>query len=263
MGKRFIKIGIISLFFFGLFAGFVFADSLIKKPSGHINDIAKIISDEDKLILENKLNDFGLKYDVWVDIATVNTLNSDSIEIYAAKLFEAWGIGDSKKDNGVLLLVAPNERKVRIEVGYGLEETLTDSKSNTIIQDLIIPRFKTGDYSGGIYDGVDGIISVFTFGNSEDSNGVLVSSTQIDNSKIMTNSDLIYLIIKITLTLIAFAIALSLLSRLLVKIFPKYAKIVGSSGGFGGGSSGSSSSGSSSSSSGGGSSGGGGASGSW
>ena len=76
------------------------------------------------------------------------------------QLFRFWKLGEAKKNNGVLLLVAPNERKVRIEVGYGLEGTLTDALSSVIISSAIIPRFKTKDYSGGIERGVDGIISV-------------------------------------------------------------------------------------------------------
>ena len=78
------------------------------------------------------------------------------------ELFRFWKLGEAKKNNGVLLLVAPAEHKVRIEVGYGLEGTLTDALSSVIISSAIVPRFKAGDFSGGIERGVDGIISVLS-----------------------------------------------------------------------------------------------------
>ena len=89
------------------------------------------------------------------------------METYANQLFRFWKLGEAKKNNGVLLLVAPSEHKVRIEVGYGLEGTLTDALSSVIIASAIIPRFKTNDFSGGIERGVDGIISVLSGDKSE------------------------------------------------------------------------------------------------
>jgi uncharacterized protein len=91
---------------------------------------------------------------------TVQSLEDETIETYAVKLFEVWGIGKKGADNGALLLVAPNERKVRIEVGYGLEGYLTDINSSVIIQDYILPEFKKGNYDTGVIAGVDKIISV-------------------------------------------------------------------------------------------------------
>ena len=83
------------------------------------------------------------------------------------QLFRAWKLGEKAKNNGVLLLVAPNERRVRIEVGYGLEGTLTDALSKVIIANAITPRFKAGDFGGGISRGVDDIITVLTTDASE------------------------------------------------------------------------------------------------
>ena len=82
-------------------------------------------------------------------------------------MFRFWKLGEAKKNNGVLLLVAPAEHKVRIEVGYGLEGTLTDALSSVIISSAIVPRFKANDYSGGIQRGVEGIIAVLTTDASE------------------------------------------------------------------------------------------------
>ncbi len=95
-------------------------------------------------------------------VATVNSLQGEEIEPYANELFRTWKLGEKAKNNGVLLLVAPNEHRVRIEVGYGLEGTLTDALSKIIITNAIAPRFKAGDFDGGISRGVDDIITVLT-----------------------------------------------------------------------------------------------------
>ena len=100
-------------------------------------------------------------------VATVSSLEGQEIEPYANELFRSWKLGEKAKNNGVLLLVAPNERRVRIEVGYGLEGTLTDALSKVIITNAIAPRFKTGDFGGGIARGVDDIITVLTTDASE------------------------------------------------------------------------------------------------
>ena len=91
-------------------------------------------------------------------VATVPDLQGYEIEEYGYQLGRAWGIGQSEANNGVLLIVAPNERKVRIEVGYGLEPILTDALSHQIIQQQILPRFRDGDFPGGIGAGVDAVI---------------------------------------------------------------------------------------------------------
>ena len=95
-------------------------------------------------------------------VATVKSLQGGDVETYANQLFRTWKLGEAKKNNGVLLLVAPTEHKVRIEVGYGLEGTLTDALSSVIITSAIVPRFKANDFPGGIERGVDGIIAVLT-----------------------------------------------------------------------------------------------------
>ena len=92
----------------------------------------------------------------------MKSLQGGDIETFANELFRFWKLGEAKKNNGVLFLVAPAEHKVRIEVGYGLEGTLTDALSSVIIQSAVMPRFKANDYSGGIERGVDGIISVLS-----------------------------------------------------------------------------------------------------
>jgi uncharacterized protein len=97
-----------------------------------------------------------------IAVLTVPTIGDESIEEYAVKVFESWKLGQKGKDNGVLLVIAPKDRKLRIEVGYGLEGTLTDAAASRIIRNVITPQFKAGDFDKGVSDGVDAIIGVLT-----------------------------------------------------------------------------------------------------
>lgn len=135
--------------------------------TGRIVDQAHIISEETRNTLEPKLADLETKSGIQLVVATVTSLEGEEIEPYANELFRNWKLGEKTKNNGVLLLVAPNERRVRIEVGYGLEGTLTDALSKVIIANDIAPRFKAGDFDGGISRGVDDIITVLTIDASE------------------------------------------------------------------------------------------------
>ena len=135
--------------------------------TGRIVDQANIIPADTRAAIETKLADLEEKSGIQLVVATVNSLEGQDIEPYANELFRNWKLGEKAKNNGVLLLVAPNERRVRIEVGYGLEGTLTDALSKVIITNAITPRFKTGDFGGGITRGVDDIITVLTTDASE------------------------------------------------------------------------------------------------
>src|SRR5580693_8527749 len=128
--------------------------------TGRVVDQAGVMTPESRTAVEAKLKDLEDKSGIQLVVATVKSLEGGDIETYANQLFRTWKLGQAQKNNGVLLLVAPNEHKVRIEVGYGLEGTLTDALSSVIISSAIIPQFKSGDFSGGIERGVDGIISV-------------------------------------------------------------------------------------------------------
>jgi uncharacterized protein len=135
--------------------------------TGRVVDQAGVINQQTRGNLETKLKDLEDKSGIQLVVATVKSLQGSDIETYANQLFRFWKLGQAQKNNGVLLLVAPTEHKVRIEVGYGLEGTLTDALSSVIIASAIIPRFKTNDYSGGIERGVDGIISVLSGDSAE------------------------------------------------------------------------------------------------
>ena len=135
--------------------------------SGRVVDQANIISVTARSAIEQKLADLETKSGIQLVVATVTSLEGQDIEPYANELFRTWKLGEKTKNNGVLFLVAPKERRVRIEVGYGLEGTLTDAISKVIIANAITPRFKAGDFSGGISRGVDDIITVLTTDASE------------------------------------------------------------------------------------------------
>ncbi len=135
--------------------------------TGRVVDQANIIEPATRTAIAQKLADLEAKSGIQLVVATVTSLEGQEIEPYANQLFRNWQLGEKAKNNGVLLLVAPNERRVRIEVGYGLEGTLTDALSKVIITNAITPRFKAGDFSGGITRGVDDIITVLTTDASE------------------------------------------------------------------------------------------------
>ena len=130
--------------------------------TGHVVDAAGIVDAQTSGALDTKLRDLEEKSGIQLVVATVPSLGGQEIEPYANALFRSWKLGEARKNNGVLLLVAPNEKRVRIEVGYGLEGTLTDALSKIIITNAITPRFKAGDFSGGIQRGVEDIVTVLT-----------------------------------------------------------------------------------------------------
>jgi uncharacterized protein len=135
--------------------------------TGRVVDEANILDPAQRAALTQKLADLEAKSTDQVVVVTLKSLQGTSIEDYGYQLGRHWQIGQKDKNNGVLLIVAPNERKVRIDVGYGLEGTLTDLVANFIIQNSILPRFRANDYPGGITRGVDDIIQVLT-GDAEE-----------------------------------------------------------------------------------------------
>jgi uncharacterized protein len=129
--------------------------SKVKDP---VYDEAGLLTPAQVLDLNGKLTAFNDRSGRALVVATVKSLGGQEIEPYATQLGRRWGIGDAEEDNGVLLLVAPNERKVWIATGYGADDYLTDAMSGIIIREQILPRFKAGDMGGGIVAGVDAII---------------------------------------------------------------------------------------------------------
>jgi uncharacterized protein len=181
----------------GLIAAAALAFALNFPPlTGRVVDQAGVMSAASRTSIEAKLKDLEDKSGIQLVVATVKSLEGGDIETYANQLFRAWKLGEAKKNNGVLLLVAPNEHKVRIEVGYGLEGTLTDALSSVIISSAIVPRFKANDISGGIERGVDGIISVLSGDSAEWQKKVNVRSAGT------TNVNLVAMIIPFALVIL-------------------------------------------------------------
>jgi uncharacterized protein len=220
--------------------------------SGRVVDQANIVQPSTRNAIEQKLADLETKSGIQLVVATVPSLEGQEIDPYANELFRKWKLGEKTKNNGVLLLVAPNERRVRIEVGYGLEGTLTDALSKVIIANGMTPRFKAGDFGDGISRGVDDIITVLTTDASEWQQR---PSLRLDNQQ--TADPMSWILVAALIALITLLIVspgfrwffLNVVLNILISSGRS-----GRSGGFSGGGS---------FSGGGGSSGGGGASGSW
>ncbi|BCR03895.1 hypothetical protein DESUT3_09640 [Desulfuromonas versatilis] len=129
----------------------------VPRATGYVNDRAGMLSAETVVKLERFLNGFEKSDSTQLVVLTVPSLEGNSLEEYALKVAEAWQIGQQGKDNGALLLIARDDRKIRIEVGYGLEGRLTDLLAGRIIDNEISPRFKAGDFDGGVIAGVAGM----------------------------------------------------------------------------------------------------------
>jgi uncharacterized protein len=144
-----------------------FAEPKFPELTGRIVDEAGLINWEDRKAIEAQLVALEAKSTDQIVVVTVKSLQGYEIEEFAYQLGRKWGIGQKDKDNGVLLVVAPNERKVRVEVGRRLEPLLPDGMTGTIIRSTILPAFRRGDFSGGIKAGVKDLNDVL-LGNAEE-----------------------------------------------------------------------------------------------
>jgi len=126
--------------------------------SGQVVDDAHVLSPQTVADLTAKLSALEAKTGRQLVVVTLPSLQGDDIEDYGYQLGRTWGIGQKGKDNGVLLIVAPTERKVRIEVGYGLEPIITDALSSVILQSAVLPKFRAGDVQGGVVAGTDALV---------------------------------------------------------------------------------------------------------
>ncbi|MDB5705831.1 MAG: Beta-propeller domain of methanol dehydrogenase type [Sphingomonas bacterium] len=129
----------------------------LPKLTGRVVDAANLLSPEQEAQLTQLSADIEKTSSRQFVVATIPDLQDYPIEDYGNKLIRGWGIGQKGANNGIILIVAPTERKVRIEVGYGLEPIMTDALSSMIINDTILPKFKSGDMAGGIVAGANAI----------------------------------------------------------------------------------------------------------
>jgi len=145
------------------------AQSKIDFPplTGRVVDQANLLDPATEQALTEKLAALEAGSTDQLVVVTVNSLQDQEIEDYGYQLGRAWGIGQKENDNGALLIVAPNERKVRVEVGYGLEPILTDAFSSQLIRNDILPSFRDGDYQAGVIKGVDALIAQLSLDPAE------------------------------------------------------------------------------------------------
>jgi uncharacterized protein len=153
-----LRVRALILALFACAASLASAEPRFPELTGPVVDAALILSGDARAALDRKLRDYQVSSGHQLVVATVPSLEGYDIRDYGNRLFRHWALGDKQRNDGVLLLVAPKERKVSIEVGYGLEPELTDAISKIIIENGIVPRFKAQDYAGGVSAGVDDII---------------------------------------------------------------------------------------------------------
>jgi len=130
-----------------------------KRPDGPVLDLANILPAADEAALNQRLTKYLGRSGNALVVVSVNSLEGQSIENYAFGLFNEWGIGDAKTDRGLLILVAPAEHKVRIEVGCGLEGRITNEVAGTVIREEMIPSYQSGDLEGGTLAGIDSLLA--------------------------------------------------------------------------------------------------------
>jgi uncharacterized protein len=147
------------LVFFIAFTVQLHAQNVLPKPNPPrlVVDEAGMLSHDQQQILEQKLVAFDDSTSNQIAVVIINDLNDIPIEDYAVKLVREWGIGGAKHNNGLLLLISKNDRKFRIEVGYGLEGAITDLQSNNILENDLTPNFKNGDYYRGIDEAINSL----------------------------------------------------------------------------------------------------------
>jgi uncharacterized protein len=150
------------------FAGIIFvflaaalASALDVPPlRGRVNDYAGVMSQDQARSLESQLAQFEQETGHQVAVLTVPTLDGEDIEGFSIRVAESWKIGKKGFDNGAILVVAVKDRRLRLEVGYGLEGVLPDAIAKTITSNYIVPRFRSQDYAGGIIAGIDAVLKV-------------------------------------------------------------------------------------------------------
>lgn len=128
--------------------------------SGRVNDYAQILSDHARESLSSKLKEHEDRTTNQVVVLTLQSLQGENIEDFSNQVFNAWELGQEGQDNGILIVVVPDERKMRIEVGYGLEGPVPDIIAGRVIREIMAPRFRDGDYDAGISEGAMAIVNV-------------------------------------------------------------------------------------------------------
>lgn len=184
-------------------AGLTLAAIMISSPlfaatvpalKGRVNDYAKIIRDSDEREIEEYLAGIEQASGVQIAVLTMPSLDGDDIASFGIKVADKWQLGDKEKDNGAILIVAYAEHDLRIEVGDGLEGSLTDAKCGLILRNVIVPEFKNGNYSAGIKKGVMNMGAIATGDESAVSRSVREGEDKSSNDLIPVFAILVWLI---------------------------------------------------------------------
>lgn len=184
-------------------AGLTLAVLMISSPlfaatvpalKGRVNDYAKIIRDSDEREIEEYLAGIEQTSGVQIAVLTMPSLDGDDIASFGIKVADKWQLGDKEKDNGAILIVAYAEHDLRIEVGDGLEGSLTDAKCGLILRNVIVPEFKNGNYSAGIKKGVMNMGAIATSDESAVSRSVREGEDKSSNDLIPVFAILVWLI---------------------------------------------------------------------
>lgn len=196
----------------GLLCGSASAAVSFPKPAGWVTDQAGLLDASTRDHLERLLTDMERKSGVEIAIVTLSTLGGRSVEEVAVELFQAWGIGKKGRDEGLLLLVAQKERKIRIEVGYGLEGTIPDGLAGEIIRETIAPRFRQGRFAEGVEAGVRQIVETiarqkqieFTTSQAPRSRPT-VTGLEIEQRRLVSRATIFFLLLLVGLIVISLA----------------------------------------------------------
>ncbi|MEI7998816.1 MAG: TPM domain-containing protein [Candidatus Omnitrophota bacterium] len=232
MIKRLFSSGILVLLLIGVFSSLSWAkdSSQLPSPLGYVNDFAKVINPADWQAINTFATELESKTTAQIAVVTVETTQPETIEGYAVKLFKKWGIGQKGKNNGILFLIASQDHKLRIEVGYGLEGVITDAISSQIINQIVVPAFKQGQISNGVLQGSKAIISLI----AKEANVSITGQETAMYSRVHADNSGRWLIVLVFI--LFFIFSASSFGRTGVGGYGYYGG--GGGGGFGGGSSG-------------------------
>ncbi len=153
---------LLSILLFCCSLSLIAQDYLPEKPKNQtsVYDRAEIMSERESKLLEQKLIRYSDTTSTQIVVITINSLQGNDIAIYATELAHKWGIGQADEDNGILLLVSKNDKKITIRTGYGIEHKLTDALSRRVIENVITPQFKQGDFYAGLDNGTTAIMQI-------------------------------------------------------------------------------------------------------
>ena len=199
MVKKILNIVVMALLLLTSFP--LFAVEVPSLNGRYVNDYAKIIRDSDEREIEQYLSDLDKNFGIQIAVLTMPSLQGEDIASFGIRTADKWKLGDKNKDNGALLLVTYEEHDLRIEVGDGLEGSLTDAKCGLILRNVIVPEFKNGNYSEGIRKGVMNMGGIASGDESAVSKSVREESDDSDGDGIAIIAMIIWLIFFINIIL--------------------------------------------------------------